>query len=124
MYSAVDSEKISFSIASEVIEPEHLKTQLQNLAHGALATFEGWVRNHHEGRCVKSLRYEAYPALCESEGQRILKEACERFNVTQIVCQHRTGDLSLGECAVWVGVSSPHRSEAVSYTHLTLPTKA
>lgn len=112
MYSAVDSEKISFSIASEVIEPEHLKTQLQNLAHGALATFEGWVRNHHEGRCVKALRYEAYPALCESEGQRILKEACERFNVTQIVCQHRTGDLSLGECAVWVGVSSPHRSEA------------
>jgi molybdopterin/thiamine biosynthesis adenylyltransferase/molybdopterin synthase catalytic subunit/rhodanese-related sulfurtransferase len=112
MYSAVDTEHTYFSISSKVIEPNQLKVQLQNLAHGALATFEGWVRNHHEGRSVKALSYEAYPALCETEGQRILKEACERFQLTHIVCQHRTGDLSLGDCAVWVGVSSPHRAEA------------
>jgi molybdopterin/thiamine biosynthesis adenylyltransferase/molybdopterin synthase catalytic subunit/rhodanese-related sulfurtransferase len=112
MHANPHAKLLSFSIAPDVIEPEGLKKQLQNVSHGALATFEGWVRNHHEGRPVTALSYGAYPALCETEGQRILNEACDRFQVNQIVCQHRTGDLTLGECAVWVGVSSPHRAEA------------
>ena len=27
-------------------------------------------------------------------------------------CEHRLGDLAIGEVAVWVGVSAPHRDEA------------
>jgi adenylyltransferase/sulfurtransferase len=32
--------------------------------------------------------------------------------VTHARCVHRVGDLSLGELAVWIGVSAPHRGEA------------
>jgi adenylyltransferase/sulfurtransferase len=50
--------------------------------------------------------------LAETEGERILAEAMERYGVTDASCLHRTGDLKVGELAVWVGVSAAHRDEA------------
>ena len=38
--------------------------------------------------------------------------ARERYPVTHALCVHREGHLQLGDLAVWVGVSSPHRDEA------------
>ena len=46
------------------------------------------------------------------EGERIVAEAVARFGVTRAACVHRLGDLAIGEVAVWVGVSAPHRDEA------------
>ena len=39
-------------------------------------------------------------------------EALDKFGVLHARCVHRSGLLELGECAVWVGVSSGHRDEA------------
>ncbi|TLY69007.1 MAG: molybdenum cofactor biosynthesis protein MoaE, partial [Gammaproteobacteria bacterium] len=50
--------------------------------------------------------------LAVREGERILGEAMARFGVAHAACVHRLGDLAVGELAVWVGVSSPHRAEA------------
>ena len=36
---------------------------------GAYASFEGWVRDHNDGRAVHGLTYEAIAALAESEGE-------------------------------------------------------
>ena len=47
-----------------------------------------------------------------SEGRAVIAEACDRFPHLHAVCVHRTGLLEIGECAVWVGVSAPHRDEA------------
>ena len=41
-----------------------------------------------------------------------VNEAIARFGVTRALCVHRVGELQLGDVAVWVGVSSPHRDEA------------
>ena len=38
---------------------------LADPACGGYATFEGWVRDHNEGRAVRRLEYEAYAALAE-----------------------------------------------------------
>jgi molybdopterin synthase catalytic subunit len=46
------------------------------------------------------------------EGERILGEAVARFGAAHAACVHRLGDLAVGELAVWVGVSAPHRAEA------------
>ena len=85
---------------------------LQNPAAGAYVSFEGWVRNHNEGKEVKSLEYEAYPALANKEGERILQEAKEKFDILESSCIHRIGHLEIGEVAVWVGVIAKHRDAA------------
>lgn len=101
-----------FSIVSEPISIESLKTSLEDAHAGACVTFEGWVRNHNEGKPVQALDYEAYPELAEKEGRKILAEARERFAVQTIVCAHRMGALQIGDLAVWVGVTAAHRGAA------------
>ncbi len=101
-----------FKIVSEPIEIESLKRTLEDAHAGACVTFEGWVRNHNEGKPVQALDYEAYPELAEKEGERILVEAREKFSVQSIVCVHRTGALRIGDLAVWVGVTAAHRGAA------------
>jgi molybdopterin synthase catalytic subunit len=61
---------------------------------------------------VRHLEYEAFEALAVREGERIIAEAIARFGVAHAACVHRVGDLAIGELAVWVGVSAPHRHEA------------
>jgi molybdopterin synthase catalytic subunit len=101
-----------FRISSEPIDPAALSRELRDPAAGACATFEGWVRNRNDGRMVRALDYEAYSALAEKEGQRILEEAHARFSILKAVCAHRTGALVLGDLAVWVGVAAAHRGAA------------
>jgi molybdopterin synthase catalytic subunit len=94
------------------IETAELRSELADPSCGGYAAFEGWVRNHNGGARVRGLEYEAYEALGLREGERILGEAVERFGVTGAACVHRLGELEVGDLAVWVGVSAPHRDEA------------
>ena len=74
--------------------------------------FEGWVRDHNEGKAVAGLHYEAYAALAESELAKILEEAQSRFAIEKAEAVHRTGELGIGEMAVWVGAVAAHRGPA------------
>ncbi len=103
---------MSFSISENPIELQTLRTDLLHDASGAYVSFEGWVRNHNEGQAVEALEYSAYKPLAEKEGQRIIAEAIERFGTESAACVHRIGPLAIGDIAVWVGVSSPHRGPA------------
>lgn len=101
-----------FRLADAPFELAPLRDALQTSRAGALASFEGSVRDHHDGRPVLGLRYEAYVVLAETEGEAILEDACARFAVERVACVHRIGDLAVGELAVWVGVSAAHRDAA------------
>ena len=101
-----------FQLADTSFDIATLRAQLLDDRVGGYASFEGWVRNHNDGRAVQGLRYEAYPALAGSEGARILEEARARFDIVDALCVHRVGDLAIGELAVWVGVSAAHRDAA------------
>lgn len=101
-----------FSLSDMPIDTTALRVGLAQPEDGALVTFEGWVRNHHGGRKVESLTYEAYPALAAREGARIVAEARANFAVTDVRCIHRTGALAIGDVAVWVGVTAHHRDAA------------
>ena len=102
----------SFNIQASPIEPTVLNRSLQHEAAGACATFAGWVRNHNEGQAVASLEYEAYAELAETEGNRILAEAKDKFDLLAAEAVHRVGHLQIGDMAVWVGVASAHRGPA------------
>lgn len=101
-----------FSFSQSSLTPESYRQSLEDPAAGGFASFEGWVRNHNEGHAVTRLEYEAFEALANKEGERIVAEAIERFGVISAACVHRIGSLSIGDLAVWVGVSSRHRAEA------------
>lgn len=101
-----------FAVSALPIDIVSLHEALSSPHAGACATFEGWVRDHHAGRAVLGLRYEAFEALACSEGARVLEAAMQRFAIVEARCVHRVGALAIGELAVWVGVSAAHRDAA------------
>lgn len=101
-----------FTLSERPLEPETLTRKFENPRAGALVIFEGWVRNHHNGRDVSGLTYEAYPDMAIKEGERILQTARQRFAILDVHVAHRIGSTDIGERAIWVGVTSEHRQEA------------
>jgi molybdopterin synthase catalytic subunit len=101
-----------FRLSDRPIDPVPLLQALGEARAGACVTFAGWVRNHHDGRAVQRLDYEAYPALAVREGERVVAEARAKFPVLGISAVHRTGSLAIGDMAVWVGVTAEHRDAA------------
>jgi len=101
-----------FRITDQPIDTASLRDTLTHDGSGGYVSFEGWVRDHHEGRRVTGLEYEAYEALAVSEGAKIVAEAKEKFGAARVACVHRVGSLAIGDMAVWVGASAPHRDEA------------
>lgn len=101
-----------FQLAETPLDTTALRARLLDDRVGGYASFEGWVRDHNDGRAVCGLRYEAYQALAESEGEAVLDQALAKFEILDAHCVHRVGDLAIGELAVWVGVSAAHRDAA------------
>ena len=101
-----------FTLVDTPIDVPALQAALRDDRAGACASFEGWVRDHNDGRAVDGLRYEAYAELAEREGRAILEEAVHRFDIVSARCVHRIGELAIGGLAVWVGASAAHRDAA------------
>jgi len=101
-----------FKIFENPLEKMDLESPFSNTGAGGFVSFEGWVRSENEGQQVMVLEYEAYTELAEKEGERILIEARDKFDIIGARCGHRVGRLQLGDMAVWVGVSAAHRNEA------------
>ena len=101
-----------FTLSPTPFDTATLRARLLDARVGAYASFEGWVRDHNEGRRVAGLRYEAHAVLASREGEAILAEALARFDILDIACVHRSGDLAIGELAVWIGVTAAHRDAA------------
>ena len=81
---------------------------------GAVALFSGTARDHSPGRPgVYLLEYETYDEYVEPIFEDIVQTARDRWpELGRIVIWHRTGEVALGDSAVVVAVSAPHRSEA------------
>ena len=101
-----------FALSDGPIDGAALERSLRSRATGAVVSFAGWVRDHNDGRAVRALTYQVYAPLAASEGNAIMDEARQRFDVLDARCVHRIGDLMLGDCAVWVGASAAHRDVA------------
>jgi molybdopterin synthase catalytic subunit len=80
-------------------------------AAGGVALFVGTVRDHDHGEDVVRLSYSAHPSA-EAELRRVAEKVAASYSVTAIAAVHRVGDLDVGDLAVVVAVSCPHRGEA------------
>lgn len=80
-------------------------------AAGGTAIFVGTVRNHDGGADVDALGYSSHPSA-EAEMRRVAEKVVADFPVRALAAVHRVGDLAVGDLAVVVAVSCPHRAEA------------
>ena len=101
-----------FKITSDSITLETGKDEVENHEIGARSVFEGVVRDTNDGHQVRKLEYECYEPLAIKEGNQILDEAIEMFDLIDAFCIHRVGTLEIGEIAVVVVATSGHRDEA------------
>ncbi len=78
---------------------------------GGVAVFLGAVRDHDEDRPVTELGYTAHPSAL-AELRRVAEAVVAGYPVCGLAAVHRTGDLAVGDLAVVIAVSCPHRGEA------------
>ena len=79
---------------------------------GALAVFLGTTRDHHDGRRVTRLAYEAYEPMALASLAAIEREALVLFDVRACRIVHRLGDVPVAEASVVVIVAAAHRGAA------------
>ena len=102
-----------FALREQPLDPMALRDLVLTAASGAVVLFEGTVRDHHEGREVVRLEYEAYAAMVERQLAIVGEEIAAAFpGVHRVAIHHRSGMLDIGDTAVVVAVSAAHRGEA------------
>src|SRR5271167_2362422 len=95
-------------IAEKISAPSHIG------AHGAWIEFRGVVRDSENGGKISALEYEAYPEMAEREIRRLLQEISKKNPCLAAKVIHRVGIIPVGETAIYVGVASSHRAEAIA----------
>ncbi len=91
--------------------PKHI-AEIKCGEDGAVAIFDGIVRNHSRGRRTLYLDYEAYEEMALGQMRQLARQARDRFGVRQVILIHRLGRLEIGETSVLVVVASAHRAAA------------
>ncbi len=101
------------ALGPDPIDPAELIHRVRTDAAGAVALFTGVVRDHHDGKRVEGLTYEAYGPMAEREMRRIAAEAVAAWSLEGIAVVHRLGYLKVGEVSVAVAASAAHRRQAI-----------
>ena len=92
-----------------ILYPSQAQTKLTRYVN----TFIGTVRNKSTGRPVVRLEYEAYDSMALHQLRKVAEQAQERWPMLQkVTVIHRKGTLYIGDVAVIVAVSTPHRAES------------
>ena len=90
---------------------DEVRAAVADPAAGGIALFAGAVRDSDHDQAVSGLSYSAHPSA-EAELRRVAEVVAEKYPVIGIAAVHRVGDLAIGDLAVVLAVSCPHRAEA------------
>jgi molybdopterin synthase catalytic subunit len=96
-----------FSVGNECERLRKFRTDI-----GALVTFTGLVRDFDDGKKLKSLTLEHYPAMTQTMLETLAADAAARWPLLGLTVIHRFGDLKPGDDIVLVCVASAHRQAA------------
>jgi MoaE-MoaD fusion protein len=97
----------------EPIDAHALVARVKEGETGAVAVFDGIVRDNTRGRPTLYLDYEAYDGMALGQMRGLAEEARQRFGVRRIALVHRLGRLQIGETSVLIAVASAHRAQAL-----------
>ena len=90
---------------------DEVRAAVADPAAGGIALFAGAVRDSDHDQAVSGLSYSAHPSAV-NELRRVAEVIAEKYPVIGIAAVHRVGDLAIGDLAVVLAVSCPHRAEA------------
>jgi len=90
---------------------DEVRAAVADPAAGGIALFAGAVRDSDHDRGVSGLSYSAHPSAVD-ELRRVAEVIAEKYPVIGVAAVHRVGDLAIGDLAVVLAVSCPHRAEA------------
>jgi molybdopterin synthase catalytic subunit len=107
-------------LIDDPIDPRALVEQVMRKSDGAYVLFEGVVRNHHEGKAVESIFYDAYRPMAEKEIEKIVREIEAQFPDVALAVVHRLGQLVVGDASIAIVASSPHRAEAFAACRMVI----
>lgn len=108
--SGADGDK--FAITFDPISLDEMAAKVRQPETGAVAVFAGTVRSVSAGKPVEHLEYEAYEEMALAKLRQVAVEAREQWPaIVDIAMVQRIGHLEVGDNAVIVAVSSPHRGD-------------
>lgn len=99
-------------LTDEPIDARALVARVMRRSDGAYVLFEGVVRDHHEGKAVESIFYDAYRPMAEKEIETIVREVEAQCPDAAVAVVHRLGHLVVGDSSIAIVAASPHRAEA------------
>lgn len=79
---------------------------------GAVAVFDGIVRNNSRGRRTLYLDYTAYEPMALRQMEQLAQQALANYAIRDVRLVHRLGRLQIGETSVYIVVASAHRAAA------------
>jgi molybdopterin synthase catalytic subunit len=111
------------AITESPIDTQAVIAAVQAEGAGAINVFIGTVRNQTQAKPVVQLDFEAYDSMAVRKMQEIAGQAAARWPIQKVAIVHRKGSLQIGDAAVVIAVSTPHRKasfEACEYIIDTL----
>ena len=99
------------AVRESELSVDEVRAAVADPAAGGIALFAGAVRDTDHERGVTGLSYSAHPSAAD-ELRRAAEVIAEKYPVIGIAAVHRVGDLAIGDLAVVLAVSCPHRAEA------------
>jgi molybdopterin synthase catalytic subunit len=108
-------------LREEPLSVDEVRACVSDPAAGAIALFAGTVRDTDGGHGVARLSYSAHPSAA-AELRRVAEKVATEFDVLALAAVHRVGDLDIGDLAVVVAVSCPHRGEAFDACRMLIDT--
>ncbi|HEV2116307.1 MAG TPA: molybdopterin converting factor subunit 1, partial [Terriglobales bacterium] len=90
----------NIEIVWQRIDSQELIAGIKRPEDGAVAVFEGIVRNHSRNRRTLYLDYEAYEPMALKKLEELAEQALTQFAVREVAIVHRLGRLEIGETSV------------------------
>jgi molybdopterin synthase catalytic subunit len=103
---------ITTYLTRDVIPALQLLKEIKRGSDGAVAIFDGIVRDNTRGRQTLYLDYEAYEEMAAAQIRELAERAVAQFGVRAVTLVHRLGRLQVGETSVLIVVASAHRGAA------------
>ena len=97
------------AITEAPIDTQEVIAAVQADGAGAINVFIGTVRNQTQAKPVVQLDFEAFDSMALKKMQQIADQAASRWPIQKVAIVHRKGSLQIGDAAVVIAVSTPHR---------------
>ena len=105
-------ERVAFArVDGDPITVDECERAVEGDSAGAVVTFAGVVRDHDQGRGVRSLEYSAHPSANDVIA-RVAASVAVQFPAVRIAVAHRIGALGIGDIALACAAASAHRADA------------